>query len=288
MTEYWQLLLKIKVHPTFWLVLGIGVLTAQFTYLCMLFFVILIHELGHAAAAQYFSWRIKSIKLLPFGGELETEEHGNRPAREELVVALAGPLQHIWMALLAFGLYGGHMLEGGVFYSFLFMNTMILLFNLLPIWPLDGGKLLFTFLSLKSPFLIAHKNTIAASAITIGIGILLSLITVPNNLNIWIMVLFLLFSLFVEWKQRHYIFIRFLLERHYGRNPGFPALKPINADENDSLASVLGRFQRGCKHPVIVTKDGRERGVLDENELLHAYFTDKLTTARLGDLLYSY
>ena len=65
-------------------------------------------------------------------------------------------------------------------------------------------------------------------------------------------------------------------------------LKPIKVDQNEQIIEVLERFQRGCKHPVIVLKDGRESGALDENEILHAYFSDKLTSASIGELLYSY
>ncbi|PLT30138.1 M50 family metallopeptidase [Peribacillus deserti] len=288
MNEYFTLLTKIKIHSTFWLVLGIGILTAQFIPICLLFLIVLIHELGHAAAAQYYSWRIKSIKLLPFGGALETEEHGNRSLREDLIVALAGPAQHIWLCAIGFVLFQSQLITHEAFYQFFYMNLVIFLFNLLPIWPLDGGKLVFVCLSQRYPFLDAHRLTIIASTILAGLGLLLFSIVAPNNLNMWVMVLFILFSLFMEWKQRHFVFVRFLLERHYGRNERFQTLRPIHADVSESITDVLGRFQRGCKHPIIVSKEGKERGVLDENEILHAYFTDKLTNVRMGDLLYSY
>ena len=48
-----------------------------------------------------FSWRIKRIFLLPFGGTVEVEEHGNRPLKEEFAVILAGPLQHVWLQAAA-------------------------------------------------------------------------------------------------------------------------------------------------------------------------------------------
>ncbi|MBM7691916.1 stage IV sporulation protein FB [Peribacillus deserti] len=288
MNEYFRLLTKIRIHSTFWLVLGIGVITAQFIPLCMLFFIVIIHELGHAIAAQFYSWRIKSIKLLPFGGALETEEHGNRGLKEDLIVALSGPAQHIWLCILGYALMQAQLITQDSFYQFFYMNAVIFLFNLLPIWPLDGGKVIFVLLSLKFPFLDAHRHTIAASTVIAGIGLLAFSFLAPNNLNMWVMVLFILFSLLMEWKQRHFVFVRFLLERHYGRNERFQTLKPIHADVSESITAVLGKFQRGCKHPIIVSKEGKERGVLDENEILHAYFTDKLTNVKMGDLLYSY
>lgn len=63
-------------------------------------------------------------------------------------------------------------------------------------------------------------------------------------------------------------------------------LKPIQANEEDLVIHVLEKFQRGCKHPIIVEGDGREKGTLDENELLHAYFSEKRLTDKISDLLF--
>ncbi|WP_409297455.1 M50 family metallopeptidase [Peribacillus sp. SCS-26] len=288
MNDYLRLLSKIEIHSTFWIVLGIGVLTAQFIPLCMLFLIILVHELGHAAAARYFSWRIKAIRLLPFGGALVTEEHGNRALKEELAVTLAGPLQHVWLCGVSYILYQADVIMLDAFQDFFYMNLVIFLFNLLPIWPLDGGRLMLILLSAWLPFLEAHKYTVYASFLFAGTGIAACLVFAPLNLNMWAMALFILFSLFAEWKQRHYVFVRFLLERHYGRNAGFKTLKPLHADVTETITDVLSRFQKGCKHPIVIVKEGKERGVLDENEILHAYFTDKLIHIKMDDLLYSY
>lgn len=109
----------------------------------MLFFIVFCHELGHAVAAKYFGCRLRKIELLPFGGVSETEEYGNRPYHEELIVVLAGPFQHLvligfsWIAYAIFPFWSqaDHQI-------FLFHNAALFIFNLLPIWPLDGGKLL--------------------------------------------------------------------------------------------------------------------------------------------------
>ena len=92
MNNIWPVLTKIRIHPLTWVMFALSVLTARFTELLLMFLVVLCHELGHAFAAQLFGWRIKSVTLLPFGGELDTDEHGNRPWKEELIVLAAGPL----------------------------------------------------------------------------------------------------------------------------------------------------------------------------------------------------
>lgn len=278
----------IRIHPLLWAVMGLAVATGHFWEAIFLLFIIFIHEMGHAGAAAFFSWRIKRISLLPFGGVAEMDEHGNRPLKEELMVILAGPLQHIWLMAAAFFCYEIGWMNAAMFEMFMQYNLMILLFNLLPIWPLDGGKLVFLFLSYHYAFTDAHLKTVFMSVISLLLFIGYICFTSPLNLNSWIVFAFLAFSLYYEWKQGRYLFMRFLLERHYGKKSDFRTLKPIIVDENDQIIHVLERFQRGCKHPIIVEKDGKEKGKLDENELLHAYFSDKLLSAKISDLLYGY
>ncbi|MCD4838704.1 site-2 protease family protein [Neobacillus sedimentimangrovi] len=283
-----ELLRHVHIHPLLWIVLGLAVVTAHFVEACLLLAIIFIHEMGHAAAASFFSWRIKKITLLPFGGVVEMDEHGNRPLKEEAIVVLAGPLQHVWLVAISYGLVTLNVMSGELFQLFLQYNLMIFIFNLFPVWPLDGGKLVLLLLSLKFPFLNAHQLTLIISIISLCLFSLLVLLTAPAHINVWIVIGFLSFSLNYEWKQRRYIFMRFLLERYYGKKSNPSALFPIEANEQDLLIHVLEKFQRDCKHPIIVETDEREKRVLDENELLHAFFTEKRLTDKIGDLLFLY
>lgn len=288
MNKLFLLLKQVKVHPLLWLVIALAVLTAHFLELSIFLMIIFIHELGHAAAATYFSWRIKQILLLPFGGVAEMDEHGNRPLLEEAIVVLAGPLQHLWLIGVAFCFYELSWISHEHYSLFLSFNLMVLLFNLLPIWPLDGGKLVFLLLSYAKSFPEAHRMTLIISAVCIFLFACFTLWLMPNNLNLWIILAFLIFSLYHEWKQHRFVFMRFLLERYYGRKSDLKVLKPIKVAEEEMVVQVLERFCRGCKHPIIIEENGKEKGILDENELLHAVFTEKLVTAKIRDLLYTY
>ncbi|MBT2606010.1 M50 family metallopeptidase [Peribacillus frigoritolerans] len=288
MSEYGKLLFKIRVHPTLWFVIGIAILTAHFVEMMMLLLIVFIHEMGHAVCAQHFKWRIKSIQLLPFGGAVETEEYGNKSLKEDLAVVLAGPLQHVWLIGAAFLLYFFTIIPYELYQPFLYMNLMLLIFNLLPIWPLDGGRLLFIGISLYCTFLEAQKHTLHFSAVFAVLAFLTWIILDPLNLNIWLIIFFISLSLVMEWRQRYYAFIRFLLQRHYGHTNDLAKLKPISVDSQEPIYKVLELFQRGCKHPVIIMKNGKESGSLDETEILHAYFSEKMTNGKIGDLLYSY
>lgn len=286
MNNFVNIVRKFHVHPLFWLIIGIAVFTAHFVHVMIMLFIITIHELGHALAASFFSWRIKKISLLPFGGVVEMDEHGNRPMKEEAIVTIAGPIQHVWLIALALGIYPLDLLPASFIQLFIEYNMMILLFNLLPIWPLDGGKFVYLICSLTSPFPKAIKQTLIISSGGVVLLMGTMLFFAPYHLNSWIIISFLIFSIYMEWKQSRYAFVRFLLERYDGKNYAFKKLKPIVVEEEDYIMDVLEQFQRGYKHPIIIEKDGKKKASIDENELLHAFFTEKRTTAKVGDLLY--
>lgn len=268
--------------------MAIGIATAHFLELIMLLLIITIHELGHGVTAHYYSWRVKRIALLPFGGVAEMDEHGNRSLREEFWVIASGPLQHVWLVGAGWLLMKGSFISGDLFTLFLQLNLMVLLFNLLPIWPLDGGKLISLLLSLKFNYLKAYEMTLISSFSLLILFHLSILVIAPFHLNIWIVLSFLYFSLWMDWKQRRYNFMKFLLERYYGNSHQFADLRPLPIEGEDTILTVVERFHRGVKHPLVVLDGGTEVGKLDESELLHAFFAEKMTNAKTKDLLYLY
>jgi stage IV sporulation protein FB len=282
------LIQKIYIHPLLWIVILFAVATAHFMELCLLLLIIFVHEMGHAVAASFFSWRIKRISFLPFGGVAEIDEHGNRPLREEAIVTLAGPIQHLWLIGGGVLLSELNIISPELLEIFIKYNLMVLIFNLLPIWPLDGGKIVFLLFSLKHSFPNAHRQTLLVSIGSLIVFVVAAVTISPFNLNVWIVITFLIISLYTEWKQQPFVFMRFLLERYYGKKETFHTLKSIEVDEEEYILDVLGEFQRGVKHLIVVHNEGKETGTLDENELLHAYFAEKQVNAKISDLLFLY
>lgn len=269
--------------------MAFAILSGQIKPLLCLLVIVCVHELGHAAAACYYHWRIRRIFLLPFGGTVEVEEHGNRPLKEELAVILCGLLQHVPLQLMAWLFMEASLISHDVFTMFTFYNMAIFLVNLLPIWPLDGGKLFFLLLSIFYPFQRAHALAIKGSLVFFGLLTAGLLLFAPLQFNGWVLLTFLAYSLVMEHRQRHYVRVRFLLERYYGKKEQkVEKLIPLRASAEEKVYEVMARFQRGCKHPIIIERDGVKMSQLDENELLHAYFSDRRTTSSMEELLLPY
>lgn len=286
MNKWVQLFTRIHIHPVFWLVIAGAVMTARFYELLILFMIVFIHELGHAIAATYYNWRIKQIFLLPFGGALELDEFGNRPIKEEFVVTIAGPLQHIWMMALAFFLYQIDLVSVKDYSLFIEFNMMILLFNCLPILPLDGGKLLSLGLAYFYPFQQAFKNSILLSFVFLSIYSLLIIILSPYHINGWVIVLFLLYSLYQDWKNRTFVFMRFLLEKSTHDIEKYKNRKEIRVQAQDSIQNVVERFYRGMYHTIMVLDNGKKVGKLSETKILEHYFDTHTRTKGIKDLIY--
>lgn len=274
---------KIKIHPLFWLVVAAGIITGHFYEVMMLFTIVFVHEMGHGMAAHFFHWRIEKIELLPFGGVAQTDEHGNRSLFEEVIVILAGPAQHVLLWAVAFLCYHFSIIDAETYHMFIRHNFTILFFNLLPIWPLDGGRLLRVLCSFAYPYKEAIHKSLVASSLLLAAFILWSAVYYPSHLNLWCVISFLAFAHFHEWKQRYYLYMRFLMGRYYDSKKPRLRLEPITVNAEEKLNDVVARFQRGVYHTVIVKNDPRKK-VYEEKDLLYAFFVENKIASPVGEL----
>lgn len=180
---------EVRIHLTFFILLVFvamqGMSGGQGTsgaieavlFVSAAFFCVLLHEFGHVFAARGYGIRTPDITLLPIGGVARLERMPRKPTHE-LVVAICGPLVNvaiagaIWLALgikvamtsdLHFG-QAGHFWE-----NLMRWNLIMVAFNLIPAFPMDGGRVLRAFLAM-----FADYGKATRWAATIGQGIALS------------------------------------------------------------------------------------------------------------------
>ncbi len=156
-----------------------GVLSGL-TLILLLFLCVVLHEYGHALTARRFGIGTRSITLLPIGGLALLESMPKDP-RQEIVVALAGPAVNLaiaavlYLAILTTGRPGALFDLGGrdLLLTLLAANLMLAIFNLLPAFPMDGGRVLRAALALRMDRVRATR--IAArvgQVLAVGLGIL--------------------------------------------------------------------------------------------------------------------
>lgn len=192
----------------------------------MIFSLIIVHEIGHLSLGIYFKWNIKNITIYPFGGCIKFDDKINKPIKEELLILIFGPIfQFIFYLLLVF-----LSLNGFISYRNIniikYYNYALLIFNLLPIYPLDGGMLLNLLLQKKIPYKISNKIAIIISFITIIIAL-----GIYKNINFLLMSLLIIFELIIYIKRQDYLYNKFLLERYIDKLR-FKKHKTINNKNN--------------------------------------------------------
>ena len=192
-----------KIHPLFYLTAFICVITANFKNFIIFSSIIIVHELGHIIGAIIFKWKIDRVILLPFGGITIFQENIDKSLKEEFIIAILGPL----LQLVFYFLYSGN----SIFNQY---NLIILLFNLLPIYPLDGSKIVNILFNEFISFKRSHILTINTSFITLLVVIL----SIKYNLLLYLILLFIVLEIIKEINKHNYYFNRFLLERYLYNN----------------------------------------------------------------------
>src|SRR5919206_3926820 len=164
--------IDVRVHWTFLLLLAffafvgyqasgslLGALT-PIAVIVALFVSVLLHEFGHSLVAQRLGLEIHSITLLPIGGVSNLESLPEKPS-DELKITLAGPLVNVVLAPIFFGvgllfgvvprmpadLFTGIGSVGQFFFYLGYLNVVLAVFNLIPAFPLDGGRILRALLA---------------------------------------------------------------------------------------------------------------------------------------------
>lgn len=279
--------IDVHVHPSFGLVFlwalfqwGLGKDGGLLPFLlgCLLvvliFISVLIHELGHSAMAVHFGNRVLDVTLWPFGGVARIEQIPAKP-RSELLIALAGPAMNlaIFVALLPplllIGVLGGRdalfpeanfldrmTLTGLVGYLAL-INLLIMFFNLIPAFPVDGGRVLRAALT---P--VAGRDLATTISVWIGMVMAVAMIVIGLLERSLLLIVFGVFvmvaanaegrSIRVESAMRRLKVGQFVLWDMGGVGPQEP------------LTLAL----RGGARDLVVTDRGRVVGMLWRSQLL--------------------
>ncbi len=282
--------IEIKIHPSFLLVLpwtainwgyfgGYGLAGVGFGLILMglLFAFVVLHELGHSFVALHYGVGVRDITLLPIGGVARIEQIPLSPLRE-IAIALAGPAVNLVIAILfippvllitvANGLHNPFALiyyltdispTGFILYLF-FTNVTLVLFNLLPAFPMDGGRVLRAFLNLFTTRLLATRIAVAIGQ---GIAVLIAVFAIMEQIpTLFLVSVFVIFAAYsegaavrVEDTLRKLTVGQFILWDLGGVNEQHPLPYALRG---------------GPRDVAVVNNDGRVLGMLWRHEVMQA------------------
>ncbi len=215
MNKHWGWM-KPKVHPLCFIYYILALMSGYFKWYIIAMSLVLIHEYGHALVAQYFHFKIQRILLLPFGAFLEIEDYGQYPIYQEFCMLLGGLVTHIF--IFFFLKYGFSLGLSAIAKDYaLRMNQLIFLFNLLPIWPMDGSKLLELILF----YLFEYRKAVWIN-LSVSFVVFIVVFIVHFRLDRLMIAVYLGYRFLQAWKEKRYRYIRYLLhEDHFKKKRRF-------------------------------------------------------------------
>jgi Zn-dependent protease/CBS domain-containing protein len=275
--------IDVFVHATFLLLIGwigyrywldygtLAKVAEGILFILALFLCVVLHEYGHALTARKYGIKTRDITLYPIGGVARLERMPDKPV-EELWVALMGPAVNVVIAAILFVyLYLSDGLvpitdlaaaSGSFLVRLMAVNISLVLFNLIPAFPMDGGRVLRALLAMRMDYV---RATQVAASIGQGLAFLFGLAGLFGNP-------FLLFIAFFVWigasQEASTVQIRNSISGipvTHAMQTRFETLSP-----SDRLDRVVNLILSGSQQDFPVVEDGQFIGVLTRDDFIKA------------------
>lgn len=277
----------VYIHATFYLLLAwvgfvywrhtgtmLGVATG-IAFVLALFLCVVLHEYGHALTARRYGIRTRDITLYPIGGVARLERMPDKPM-QELWVALAGPAVNV---VIAIGLYAflalthripvigdASMTQGGFIQRLMVLNVFLAVFNMIPAFPMDGGRVLRALLATRLEY---SRATGIAASIGQGIALIFGFLGFLYNPFLILIAVFVWIGAAQEASMAQ-------MRSALG---GIPVARAIVTDfralrVGESLSRAVELILAGSQHDFPVLDGERVAGVLTRADLMAALASD--------------
>lgn len=207
-----NLLKKVNFNISFLFILLAAFVTGLFKEIIIFASIIIVHEIGHLLIGMLFKKEVESVSFYIFGGYIKFKGYVNTSFFEDFMIGIGGFLSQFTYYLLMVLFYKLNIITY-VYFS-LFQNYCmgIFLFNLIPIYPLDGAVFMELIFMKLLPFKTAHKLVLYASVFIAFVVFFLS-IYYSLAINYLLIIVLIIKQIYVEYKDHDLIFNKFLLER---------------------------------------------------------------------------
>lgn len=259
---------NVELHCSLFLLLLLISLSGNSIFAAASLLFSFLHELAHKAVAVHLGYTPEKISYGLFGGVLHLREGFIKPVHE-LLIHLAGPFFNIVAAFLLYAVYQ--------YYEFPWLELLILaniilaIYNLMPFFPLDGGKIVDLYLAIFLGYGRSQKISRFFSLIfTVSLFILGLYLVQYNVLNLFLSALAL--NLFIARKQDN-SFIFYKITRNIENSAKSGNEKIVVCREDMKAIKIIERYKPlECRIFTIVNDKGKYKGQLTETELLNGIY----------------
>jgi len=275
--------IDVRMHITFLLLVGwvalvywrqgqsVSAAVAGVAFILSVFLCVILHEFGHALAARRYGIKTRDIILLPIGGVARLEKMPTNPLHE-LCISIAGPAVNvviaaalfIWLKLsVSFDPLAVMTTTTGPFFErILVVNLFMIVFNMIPAFPMDGGRVLRAVLAMRS----GHRRaTQIAASIGQGIAVFFGVIGLFYNPFLMFIALFVWFGASQEARTAQ---LQSAVDGIAVQQAMLTDFRTL--DKNDSLDRAVKLTLAGSQKDFPVIENGRVEGILTQADLMNA------------------
>ena len=175
---------------------------------------VLFHEVGHIIISLIYKWNISRVEVYPFGAITIYDDKIDKPLKEELIITIMGPIFQIILFYIYLYLNNKYIISDYFFSLVKNYHYSILIFNLIPIVPLDGSKIINIIFNKIFCFKKSYIFLLFISIMNMLIFIIINI----NNTSYVLIISFLISEIIKYYKNKDYIFNRFILEKYLYKN----------------------------------------------------------------------
>ncbi len=204
-----NILKKIKISNYTYIFIIICALCGYIKNISIILCICLIHEFGHIITIKLFKYEIDKVEILPFGGYTTINKRINSSINKDILIALSGIFMQL---ILSFIIYISKNHFNQITYNLIIKyNFIIIIFNLIPIIPLDGNKIIHHFLEKLFSYHLSYQLNLIISIISL---LIFTYINYKYHFDNYFIISFLVYKIIMAFKNYKYLENRFLLERY--------------------------------------------------------------------------
>lgn len=272
--------LKIKFHPLFVIFIVLLLFSNNILNVVSYILCVFLHELGHSIVAQSLGYKLNKISFMPFGASISGKDNVFYSLKHEILVSIAGPIVNLILMIICLALFW--LFPSFYYYlePFYYANLITLIFNFLPVYPLDGGRVLYAILKKKFKQEKAYK---IVKIVGLVISILLFILFIISaffeiNYTFATVSLFLISGLFFEDTGCYYIQNFNFVNKHQKLTKGTDT-NIVSINENSYLYFALRKLNKYKFNTILViSNSGKILKTMSEIELNSLLINYELNT----------
>ncbi|MBR1983851.1 MAG: site-2 protease family protein [Clostridia bacterium] len=258
--------IKLSVHPLFFLFGLYFALTGRIFLFLICTFTAVVHEIGHSIVASKYGYRLNNVVLMPFGAVVKGNLNGLKFS-DQFKVAFAGPLVNLAVGIFFTATWWLFPITYSFTDTVAYANFSMALINLIPAYPLDGGRILYSMIAEhKTPKLA--RNVCVLLGLIFGVSLLgLFVFSIFKNLNLSLLFfsLFIIFGTFTKPERVGYVKIYgSLSEEKLLRGA---VIKRQALSGNATVKKMLSILDEQSLNEIVVYVDGKALSVLNQEKI---------------------